>query len=1652
MNKNEEKRDQLIRETFDQCLSGINEFPSARAEILSKAKQRPTKWEPIRFRVPAIAVTLVLALCVGILAGSGRLSFSGRPDQIKAGSQYTAQPIDTVPLSAGGPGSEQEALASGTVPAATTPLYYDPNGGTKYHIDQNCPSVPEENRPMEDFFFLSELDEEPYRDLERCNVCGAPFRPSAYTANAADSADDGINEGVNDPASRPDFSLELDTTEFTGEGPVTLNFTVTNTQSEALPGVVTLYAPDNTQLDEFELPANATVEWSGEYTVTLEELEAGKLTCFVTYGLYDGAPDENGNPTLQHHKRNISKKITLSKETFTTEIVENSHSVFDDLREYAPELLAGQKPINLSAENDDLRLNILSGTANENEILLLYTLEDLKGQWFTNNEVAPVFTPIIHLYDGHGTDLYGGATHDIDTETHIATGYVEFYPDKPIQLQDDVFTVALENPVLREKTSVDLLPILKEYGKITEGVAAPAGLWKEWQDESAPALPEDLSTLKLLDYNNPLNIQLRENMILTGIGWIDNQLHVQMHYTGTYPVVDKGDRYETWYAYFANMIGENWLSCSTLRWCDPGSDDYSWVEVIWNTTPNNILDLLSVYIDFPVDVIEGTWAVEIPARSIPFSAIPTEQAPAAEPEEEIRTLPDQNMADRVFEMNYPEIADEMRPLDLSSEQNGIRFSLTSGLAKENKGWFIFTMEDPEGKVLNDYDSPCPNLCLRKEDAWKDTSDFYMMTQDEEAHTAAFSGEIELDTAALSDDSNIDMAIKDMVIFRDKMVDLRDLLERYGKVTEGVDVSNDYTYIARENAPRKVLDHSNPMNCILGNNVSLTNIGWIDNQLHIQLHYTGDTYHSTGSDSISYCFSAWCSCSVNGEDCGDGSQIGWDDNGDEIQDWLELVLPVGPEDTFDDLILSFAVPAEMLPDEWTFSVPLSSVRPDENEVTHEIHSVKLSMALEKTGFDPGEITQVDFAITNNTGYDIPGPVKLTSEDGTPIESLDGIIPAGETTDMYFNWNVTEEQLKDGKISVDVEYSACDGPAGEDGKPTLQAHKIRCTRAIIRADGAAAAGSTAIDSLPMEMPVWSITDVRYQNGYPQEPEELNPLNISGEYQGIRFTLLSGMIKGKRAMIFYSVEDPEGKLIKNNNVPASKIKTGSDYDEPYGTWVKNYNETEHRAVCCAEFYLNGNPWDTNDTFSVLLYNNPRVDSTDTSEVRNAKYEFSVSYGLVLTEADAPAPGDSNITVTAGWDKKAYAPGETAKVLYAIENIAKYTLPGTVKIIRENGTLINYTLNLDESTTAYLEGSDLITGEMLEAGKVTFGVEYIAPDGPAGEDGNPTQQLHRLWFTRQIRRTGDPEAAEQVTTDIVNLKSLLPSDNDSSTANTVLRSNNNYTDDNGIQISLTHGVVDENLASFVYTITDPNGKMITPDNYDNGLPYAMLVTGSGPIFSDKITLSDWDEAAHKATYWADFHSDNPILPSDNGFLALQVSNGQITYINTYPADLLPLLKEYGKTVEKGMLLPENTGTVSTNPAGKPELNPKGKELLDNSNPLNIPLDEGLVLTNIGWLGNKLHIQIHSTEGIYNLNNGSPAFCRCVISGVDLDDSASISWNDDPDDLNRNDWMEFVLDCVPEEIGDIEKLTVTVSPVHRDLDYVNTRHFTIPFESVKAD
>ena len=63
--------------------------------------------------------------------------------------------------------------------AGNTVLYYCPEGGHYYHADQNCKTVNEKYLPLKGSFTYGELENEVYKDLQPCNVCGAPLRPES---------------------------------------------------------------------------------------------------------------------------------------------------------------------------------------------------------------------------------------------------------------------------------------------------------------------------------------------------------------------------------------------------------------------------------------------------------------------------------------------------------------------------------------------------------------------------------------------------------------------------------------------------------------------------------------------------------------------------------------------------------------------------------------------------------------------------------------------------------------------------------------------------------------------------------------------------------------------------------------------------------------------------------------------------------------------------------------------------------------------------------------------------------------------------------------------------------------------------------------------------------------------------------------------------------------------------------------------------------------------------------------------------------------------------------------------------------------------------------------------------------------------------------
>ena len=58
----------------------------------------------------------------------------------------------------------------------STLLFYVPEGGEKYHLDQNCMAVAEKYKPMQGMLTYADLDSVAYKDLVPCAVCGAPAR------------------------------------------------------------------------------------------------------------------------------------------------------------------------------------------------------------------------------------------------------------------------------------------------------------------------------------------------------------------------------------------------------------------------------------------------------------------------------------------------------------------------------------------------------------------------------------------------------------------------------------------------------------------------------------------------------------------------------------------------------------------------------------------------------------------------------------------------------------------------------------------------------------------------------------------------------------------------------------------------------------------------------------------------------------------------------------------------------------------------------------------------------------------------------------------------------------------------------------------------------------------------------------------------------------------------------------------------------------------------------------------------------------------------------------------------------------------------------------------------------------------------------------
>ena len=282
------------------------------------------------------------------------------------------------------------------------------------------------------------------------------------------------------------------------------------------------------------------------------------------------------------------------------------------------------QPIGKTSECNGIRLEVISGYAEGKETWYLYSLEDLEGKY--EEYSADIWDMGDDLKE---TDTYQPGVLYRDKAANKSYHMMHLTHDGEFGYEERDVKLTLDNVHFSKTVWADLMPLLKEHMEPVEGVHPTADMWdSDWEHRDKQLNPEDY---KVLDYTKPLNFEVVPGEFVTGIGWIDNQLHVQIRMADDLAGYSEG--------IYCNTKGTTGygkeVPYTPLGWV-AGSACYE--EYIFNYTPEDIENLsliLNSNISYKSEY--GTWSVEFPLSAI-CPNVKAEE-PETEPAEEPITAP-----------------------------------------------------------------------------------------------------------------------------------------------------------------------------------------------------------------------------------------------------------------------------------------------------------------------------------------------------------------------------------------------------------------------------------------------------------------------------------------------------------------------------------------------------------------------------------------------------------------------------------------------------------------------------------------------------------------------------------------------------------------------------------------------------------------------------------------------------------------------------------------------------------------------------------------------------------------------------------------------------------------------------------------------------
>ena len=474
---------------------------------------------------------------------------------------------------------------------------------------------------------------------------------------------------------------------------------------------------------------------------------------------------------------------------------------------------------------------------------------------------------------------------------------------------------------------------------------------------------------------------------------------------------------------------------------------------------------------------------------------------------------------------YPEVADQMMPVNLSSEKDGVRLEVVSGLVKDYESWIVYSVQDVEGKYP---ESMLRAICNDNVSGAEYGGETPFLFADEKEHKYYFCNHIVYDEPVKKADRLISVTMDSYEVQRDVKLDLAQLLKEHGTTSEGVLSPELMPWITAEGLVPQgkvtVLDYNKPLNIPVLGDVLLTGAGWIDGKIHVQFH--NPDAHGIPGERVSvlsnWIVSLYYDDEYWKEDLYDSAL--WDENGDDCNDWEEIILNCDQEYLEKmNAQVNVTVTDALVEKQIEVKVPLNlicgDVEPAEAEGAENL-------------LDPDVADTLREFFCSWAGGDMSGMWQKTASEWIMSRndgegSLRSLIASGKPLSYQVNGVSGNDGDAERMITCTVEM---ENPVGEEPMHRQYAVTIRRGEYWYEIDPESfdrwETGNydPDLDTVYLdeaENATWLIS-----KDCPEMMNDGEILKLSSEKKGITMTVLSGEVREQMASFLCEVYDPEGR----------------------------------------------------------------------------------------------------------------------------------------------------------------------------------------------------------------------------------------------------------------------------------------------------------------------------------------------------------------------------------------------------------------------------------------------------------------------------------------------------------------------------------------------